>query len=144
LINLTEMICCAHVQLGLKIWRRRWCGRPTMSYIKMISWKSEVVLFHAKITYKFDWTNFCISCDTPKQSEESKLPVSYQFSPEMLSFRNICISKIQWVLVYVFLWSQKVTRTEMITKLFCFNLEIDAITLPLLKKHHHPVPIVTK
>ena len=26
-----------------------------------------------------------------------------------------------------FLWSQTATRTEMVTKLFCFNLEIDAI-----------------
>jgi hypothetical protein len=32
-----------------------------------------------------DRTNFCLLRDTPKQSEEGKLPVlSYQFSPETL------------------------------------------------------------
>ena len=47
-IDLTDMIFCAHVQLWCKIWRGRWCGRPTMSYIQMISRESGVVVFHAK------------------------------------------------------------------------------------------------
>ena len=45
----------------------------------------------------FDWINFCLLCDSPKQSEEGKLPeISYQYCPETLRFRNIRISKIQW------------------------------------------------
>ena len=38
-----------------------------------------------------------IVCDTPKQSEEGKLPaMSYQYCPETLRFRNIRMSKIRW------------------------------------------------
>ena len=52
-----------------------------------------------EIVITFDWTPFCLLCDTPKQSEEGELSgKSYQFSPETLSFQNIRISKIGWVL----------------------------------------------
>jgi hypothetical protein len=38
----------------------------------------------------FDWTNFCLLCDIPKQLEEGKLLVTfYQFSTEMRSCQNI-------------------------------------------------------
>jgi len=33
-----------------------------------------------------------------------------------------------------FLWSQKVSWSQMVSKLFCFNLDIDAKALPLLEK----------
>ena len=51
------------------------------------------------MTTTFDWTNLCLSCDTPQPSERGKLSVlSYLLSPETLNFWNICSSKVGWVL----------------------------------------------